>query len=273
MKDKARSDEEVLAYIIYALLITLFALPLLLGAKGCSESDKCRAAREAARLVCDSAPESVSCTTAKQAVIDLCKPEPDPTPTPPAPVNCLTHPSCKEGEHCEQGIGCVPDPLPDPEPIECRQGEIPVIVDGEVVRCDPAPVTAPDPQPVPDPPATTCPAQPCPDRSKGAWQLKCKVHGRDKADCTPVTVRQEPFCRAIGMSPMADGTLRAGCPMRPDGHPERSAVEAWVTGGTKLEARNGATCELVDGNPFQFWQAGGNCRLCSADGLTCGEWM
>jgi hypothetical protein len=134
-------------------------------------------------------------------------------------------------------------------------------------------VDATPPPPTPPPVTDACPFAPCPDRSPGAWKLKTAPSGRDRADNTPVTIAQEPYCRAIGMSPMADGTLRAGCPMRPDGHPERPAVEGWVTGGTKLQARNGALCEFVDGNPFQFYRAGGNCRLCSADWLTCGEWM
>ena len=309
-----------------------------------------------------------------------------------------THPTCPAGQHCEQGVGCVPDPLPDPlPPVVCPPDTIPQVLDGRVVGCLPypppeepvpacsidgepgaplpahqpelgdqvnaamvalrpecpvgsrcvlpegrqawqalvvaelrrrglcagqhntgtdeiavassptapregwhvyagaedgpgtvvwspgaarlawsVPVTAPDLPPVPDPPATTCPAQPCPDRSPGAWKLNCKEHQRDKADCTPVTVRQEPYCRAIGMSPDAAGKLRAGCPMRPEDWPapgERQLLEAWLTGGTVLEARNGATCTGVLGNPFQFYLSGGNCRLCSADGLTCGGWM
>lgn len=311
---------------------------------------------------------------------------PHPNPTPKPPVNCLTHPSCPEGEHCEQGIGCVKDPIPDPEPIECKPGEIPVIVDGEVQRCDPKPAerctvvesqlegvptavmpvygdlvaqsmsklgdpTGKPPQETldrlaaeiraqghcafggieavfierpdklfeewhsvffgtggwtnsgkgkymlshfvkstsptdPAPPANGCPAPPCPLRvwtaetlppgwgqdaiGTPAWKLKCKPHGRDKVDCTPVTDRQEPYCRKIGMSPDGDGKLKAACPMRPDGHPQRAEVEAWVTGGTKLE---GPGCEFVDGNPMQYFQAGGKCRLCSADGLTCGGWF
>jgi hypothetical protein len=405
------------------------AAVLGMGAKGCSESEKCSALRQSAEAVCKAAPDSVSCAALRQQ-LESCDVPADPcaecpagtvcrktsvhgnrsgdastwtegtmvecVPVDPAPpVNCLTHPTCPDGQHCDQGIGCVPDPLPDPlPPVVCPPDTIPQVLDGAVVGCLPypppeepvpacsidgepgaslpahqpalgdevnaamtalrpecpvgsrclltegrqawqakvvaelrrrgvcagqhnpgtdeiavassptapregwhvyagaedgpgtvvwspgaarlawsAPVTAPDLPPVPDPPATTCPAPPCPDRAKGRWKIKTKLHSPKIVDNTAVTVDQEPFCRATGMSPMADGTLRAGCPMRPDGHPERSAVEAWVTGGTKLEARNGATCTPVLGNPFQFYRAGGGCRLCSADGLTCGGWF
>jgi len=65
-------------------------------------------------------------------------PWPVPTPTPiptPAPAPTPTPEPTPEP---------TPTPTPVP-PIECKPGEIPVIVDGEIVRCDPAPA----PEPVP----------------------------------------------------------------------------------------------------------------------------
>jgi hypothetical protein len=381
--------------VIVPLACLLIAAALLIGCKDCEQLQLALVAARASGNA--AAIEEVEKQIAKAgcSLPEEPPPTPKPDPTPP-PVNCLTHPTCPAGQHCEQGVGCVPDPLPDPEPITCQPGEIPVIVDGEVRRCDPAPaegcsidgepgaiipgyahalgaevnaamaalrpdcpvggrcvltesrlewqalviaelrrrgicagqhapttdeiavavssvgvregwhvyaeglnvpgtiVWAPHaarpvyaaPSSAPTPPATppgeSCPAEPCPDRSKGVWKLKCKPHGRVKTpsgewvpatDCTPVTERQEPYCRKIGMSPMADGTLRAGCPMRPDGHPERGLVEAWVAGPTKLEGKDGAVCGRVDGNPLQFYAESGRCQLCSADGLTCGGWF
>lgn len=132
-----------------------------------------------------------------------------------------------------------------------------------------------------NPPAasSSCPA-PLPlrvydDGVTAHWFLKCHAHvPREVIDCTPTTIGQEPFCRAIGMSPMADGTLRGGCPPRPDGHPDRPACEAFISGGGfRLEARDGARCEFYQGNPLQFLAVGGGCRLCSVDGTVCSNWF
>jgi hypothetical protein len=128
--------------------------------------------------------------------------------------------------------------------------------------------------------APSCPA-PLPPRVAGdgitpAWKLKCHPHQpAGTIDCTPTTIAQEPFCRHIGMSPMADGTLRAGCPVRPDGHPDRPACEDFISGGGfRLEARGGAVCEHRDGNPLQFMvPQAGSCRLCSVDGTVCSDWF
>jgi len=62
------------------LLLILLALPLLLGAKGCSDSEQCKAAKEAERAICGAAPESPSCQAARQAVADLCKQAECPAP-------------------------------------------------------------------------------------------------------------------------------------------------------------------------------------------------
>jgi hypothetical protein len=81
------------------------------------------------------------------------------------------------------------------------------------------------------------------------------------------------------------GQPRCGCPVRNECKPageepqnfkceERVACEAYLTGGTKLQSRNGATCEFANNNPFQFFPNGGNCQLCSVgDPRVCGDWF
>jgi hypothetical protein len=152
-----------------------------------------------------------------------------------------------------------------------------------------------DAPPVEPPPATaSCPYAPCPFKlwtaetlppgwgedaiGTAAWKWNAKLHTMGNADSTPVTVRQEPFCHAIGMSPMADGTLRASCPMRPDGHTEREAVENWLLdGGPVRDSKNGQDCTPNNtDNPFAFLAGTGNCRICNAlapPGQVCSEWF
>ena len=64
----------------------------------------------------------------------------------------------------------------------------------------------------PPPPSGDCPL-PHPDVT--SMKFKTKEAG-NHLDTTWTTVSQEPFCREIGLSPMADGTPRAGCPVRPE---------------------------------------------------------
>ena len=146
------------------------------------------------------------------------------------------------------------------------------------------------PPPVtPPPPVASCPKAPCPARvwtaatlpdgwgqdmiGKAAWEWSCHESGRLWEDCTPIVVRQEPYCAAIGMSPMADGSLRAACPMRPDGHPEREAIEEWLLGGAPVpDSRNGANC-TPEGRPaFAVPRGTNNCRLCDAAKQNCSGW-
>jgi hypothetical protein len=117
----------------------------------------------------------------------------------------------------------------------------------------------------------------------------CKPHS-NVIDCTVQNVRACDYCAAIGMGE-SGGQIRCGCPVRneckpPEDKPqnfkceERSACEQYLTGGTVLESRNGATCEFVHGNPSMFKPNAGNCRLCGVNGTTyrgerqgCGEWF
>lgn len=146
----------------------------------------------------------------------------------------------------------------------------------------------------PPPVSDACPALPCPLREwtadtlppgwgdneigNAAWKWNAKLHTMGNADSTPVCVRQEPFCREIGLSPYADGTPRASCPMRPDGHADRVAVETWLLrGGPVREGRNGMTRESCapnnTDNPFAFLAGTGNCRICDTPGVTCSDWF
>ncbi len=108
------------------------------------------------------------------------------------------------------------------------------------------------------------------------WEITCAAHG-DVVDCTAkVAPHACEYCASIGMGTMPDGVQpRCGCPVRKEDSPERGPCEAYLTGGTRLESRNGATCEFAHGNPFLFVKPSqGQCRLCSVgDGRVCGGWL
>jgi hypothetical protein len=106
------------------------------------------------------------------------------------------------------------------------------------------------------------------------WTMNCGPH-QGKIDCVAVVNPHAcAYCASIGMGTMPDGVQpRCGCPVRQEGSPERVPCETYLTGGTRLESRNGATCSFVGGNPFVFEPNNGNCRLCSVgDGRVCGDW-
>jgi hypothetical protein len=131
----------------------------------------------------------------------------------------------------------------------------------------------------PPPVTTTCPYEPCPEKyyedgTTPHWKFVSHAHTMGNADSTPITVGQEPFCHAIGMSPMADGTLRAGCPMRPDGHSERVAVEDWLLdGGPVRDSKDGGDCTPNNtDNPYAFLMRSGNCRNCNVPKTVCTDW-
>ena len=156
------------------------------------------------------------------------------------------------------------------------------------------PPPTPERPPVTPPPAGACPATPCPDLvwteatlpdgwsneelGRPRMQFNSSTYVGRWKDNTLVVKRNEPYCASIGMSPMADGQLRAACPLRPDGHVDREALEAWASGGFKLESQNGATCMMHPTNPVMFELNGGNCRLCTVRTFKegkplCGDWF
>jgi len=120
------------------------------------------------------------------------------------------------------------------------------------------------PPPV-DPPTEACPA-PHPDLTR--MKFKSTEHNGN-LDTSWVTVNQEPYCREIGMSPMDDGTPRAGCPVRPEGgegSEERAPCEAELC-DQKWEC-NGQPADGWKGNPAQSDCRGHWKTWCSAEGST-----
>ena len=147
------------------------------------------------------------------------------------------------------------------------------------------PVPTPTPTPTPEP-DFGCP-EPRPARvwtretlppgwgdneiGRPRWQINSKQHGV-WIDTTAVVIRNEPHCRAIGLSPYADGQPRQACPVRPDGHPDRTACERYIAEGDwVVVAEGGAVCEANPSNSAQFRRtsAGGKCKLCNPTKTSC----
>lgn len=126
-----------------------------------------------------------------------------------------------------------------------------------------------------------CPAEPCPPRTfedgKPHWQYNAKLHTMGNADSTPVVVKAWDYCKAVGLGwqDEAHTVPRGTCPVRPDGHPERVAVEAWLLeGGPVRDSRNGQDCtpNHTD-NPAAFLAGTGNCRNCNTPRTVCTAWF
>jgi hypothetical protein len=144
----------------------------------------------------------------------------------------------------DQGPG-DPDPIPEgpstvaPAP-STGDGSAPVLGSPSAApEPESTPETDPDPEPdtsTPPPDGSGC-REPYPPellkinvavliRGPNAWTL----------DATPVVGPDPAFCAEIGFT---DG--RANCPVRPEGHPERQACEAWVVGVAVDTGRPGPT--------------------------------
>lgn len=161
---------------------------------------------------------------------------------------------------------------------------------GNQAPVPPNPNPTPTPTPPPNAGACTAPLPPktwtaetLPDGwgdnelNTARYEINCQAHGH-VVDCTSVVAPHAcDYCDSIGMGSYSDGQPRCGCPVRNECKPveqtppqnfkceERVACEAYLTGGTRVEGRNGAACEFANNNPFQFKPADGNCRLCSVD--------
>jgi hypothetical protein len=118
----------------------------------------------------------------------------------------------------------------------------------------------PDPEPTPEP---TCP-DPVPDKSRLSFNIKCGRRGN--CDATPVVTKVCDYCASIGLG-MHGGILRCGCPVRPDGHPERSACEQFVVGGDPRWFCDDQEIESK-ANPYKA-SCGGVVRLCNSDLTVC----
>jgi hypothetical protein len=132
---------------------------------------------------------------------------------------------------------------------------------------------------VPPPPvSTTCPYAPCPEKTyedgRPHWQFNAKQHTMGNADSTPVVVGQWEFCKSIGLGYIGE-VPRASCPVRPDGHSEREAVENWLLdGGPVRDSKNGQDCTPNNtDNPYAFLSGTGNCRNCNTPKTVCTAWF
>jgi hypothetical protein len=78
-------------------------------------------------------------------------------------------------------------------------------------------------------------------------RIKVYVHFEaeefDTLDATPLVGHDVLYCAAIGYT---DG--RSLCPVRPEGHPEREACEAWAVGNAEDTGRPGPTWTNTQGN-------------------------
>ena len=183
--------------------------------------------------------------------------------------NCSDQISVKRGSFCdgnfhenyrvinpaENAVRWYPSAKLDGWNVDCTGATWPEDPDGT----EPPPI---DPPPIDPPPGQTCPL---PHPNLLSMKFKCVEHN-GILDCTWITVSQEPFCREIGMSPMADGTPRAGCPVRPEGNPEREPCETELC--SPKWTCNGEPYPPYRGNPAQS-----NCRghwktYCSVAGST-----
>ncbi len=130
------------------------------------------------------------------------------------------------------------------------------------------------------PPPPQCPFQPCPlkvfaDTGAPHWKFNAKPHTMQNCDSTPVEIKNCPYCKAIGMGELSPGVPRCDCPVRPDDHPERRAVEAWLLdGGAVRDSRNGQDCRPNNtDNPMAFLCGTGNCRNCNSTRTVCTVWF
>lgn len=164
----------------------------------------------------------------------------------------------------------IPDePSPSPLPTPRIQAPLPV---------EPGPGGAGDG----GAPSGSC-GEPLPS---GLSRLNVKVFATQSArvvlDATPLVGPDAAYCQLIGYT---DG--RSFCPVRPPGHPERTACEALVVGSAVDTGRTGPTwsadgrpCEGPAGEPscqnhpsnqfLVFAYGAGTFRACAAGG-TCGQ--
>jgi hypothetical protein len=153
----------------------------------------------------------------------------------------------------------------------------------------PAPKATPTPEPSPEPSATPEPgptegADGCGSPTPPALsRLNVKVHLTLESswvlDSTPLVGPDAAYCAKVGFPD------RSVCPVRPEGHPERSACELYVTGRAIDTGRPGPTwyrgshfctgpasgCSNHDENQYLLVvHASGTYQACARNGV-CGE--
>jgi hypothetical protein len=161
--------------------------------------------------------------------------EPDPLPEGPATT---VAPPPSGGPAPQPGATPVlgsPSAVPTPAP-ETEEGETP-------------PETPPEPNSPPQGSGCGEPTPPPITRFKVTTHLR----GADfwVLDATPLVGPDVDYCASIGFT---DG--RQNCPVRPEGHPEREACEAWAV-GTAVDT----------GRPGPTWRRAGN--LCTGPAGGC----
>jgi hypothetical protein len=126
----------------------------------------------------------------------------------------------------------------------------------------PSPALSPSPPPnagplPPQPGDGTASADCGPPLPPPVSRVNVKVHlvqpTHKVLDATPLVGPDASYCRAIGYT---DG--RSFCPVRPDGHPERSACEALRVGRASDTGRVGPTWS-ADGRPCRGPETGASC--------------
>jgi hypothetical protein len=187
-------------------------------------------------------------------------------------------------------------PTPTPEPVSSTP---PATTDPNP-NPTPTPVLglpAPKPSPTPTPDSTEPSPSPTPTPSAGEGAAACgdplpppvtrmqvDVHLRGAErwilDSTPLVGPDIEYCRKIGFT-----DSRSYCPVRPEGHPQRSACELYAVGRAKDTARAGPTwyrdgrfctgrssgCENNGDNQYLLdVYLGGTYQACASNGV-CGE--
>lgn len=120
----------------------------------------------------------------------------------------------------------------------------------------------------------------CPDPGPNLDSMKFTLHDTGNYwDSTFITVGQPEFCASIGYCCMpgtggnvcgAPGCIaRGGCPVWPDGHPNRAACEKELIGAQQWWC-DGQPIDYYNRNPAQA-QCNGHVKTCTQDGRTCAE--
>jgi hypothetical protein len=176
-------------------------------------------------------------------------------------------------------VAPVPNPNPNPTPTPIMGAPAPKATPSPEATPGPSPGATPDPGGGSSEGASECGIPTPPPLSR----INVKVHLRGGEawviDSTPLVGPDSAYCAKIGFT---DG--RSMCPVRPEGSPERSACELYVTGRATDTGRPGPTwhldgrsctgpasgCANSPDNQYQvlaYW--GGHYEACGRNGV-CG---
>jgi hypothetical protein len=172
-------------------------------------------------------------------------------------------------------------PAPTPEPGTPGPTPTPILgAPGPAPTATPSSSPEPTPEPSAPPGASGCGSPIPPDLSRIEVKVHIKGPNAWTLDSTPLVGPNREYCAKIGFT---DG--RSFCPVRAEGHPERVACEAYVTGRAKDTGRPGPTwyfegrfctgqasgCDNSPENQYQLLvYRGGTFQACAQSGV-CGE--